>query len=420
MNASTAEYQVGKTVYITKGTNKYYAITSKEISVTFDKNGNTSQTDEGHTYTTNTYVKKCTIRNIETSCNIMPPTINLNNYESLGYTTGPTVYSNYWKTGTKSFSANATYYGQTMKTVTVTFDKNTTFDHNTVPKTSSDYHWSKTNIAATKLSFYNRTCTSRNNVGCYIGKVPIIYSSGNEVVGWSFSPDGGINYIGKLQFKQDATLYARIYNGKTHGDFHCANCSTTNPKKIGNYIIEYEDTVTASEMDIYNKFYEHMNAKMPQMFKTTGILRVVSRESFVEWWGNYGGVTTGYNEYPIIYVMNHSKNHVKGASAHELGHALDRYYGIYSSSRTAISDTPSLIAMAERCRTDINECGFIWAGNTDPRDMKEFVANMFHVYYYNIANQEDLWTPTNQDNMILSTKLRNVIINFLNEVSGFA
>ena len=419
MNASTGEYLVGNIIFLTKNNSKFYAITSKEITVTFNKNGNTNQIDGGNTYTSDTYNKKCTIRNIATSCNITPPTANTNNYEFLGYTTGSTVYSNFWKTGAKSFTQNATYYGQTIKTVTVTFDKNTTFDHNTVPKTSSDYHWSKTNIAATKLSFYNRTCTSRNNVGCYIGKVPIIYSSGNEVVGWSFSSDGGISYIGKLQFKQDTTIYARIYNSHSKGTFNCSNCSNTNPKKIGNMIIEYDNSISGSKQNSYNTYLEHMYAKMPQMFKTTAKIRVVSRESFNDWWGAYGGITGGYYEYPIVDIPEYGENHFRGAIAHELGHALDRYYGVFSSSRKRISQDQTLINMAEKCRTDVNECGYIWEHGTSDSEMNEFVANMFHVYFYNIANTEDLWTPSNPDKMILSTKLRNKIINYLNEVSAF-
>ena len=118
----------GNTVRFNKNTT-YYAITSKEVTVTFNKNGNTSQTPKGGSANTNdTLSLKCKMYNLATSCKITSPNITMSGFSILGYSNGPTTYSNYWTVNTeKSFSENATYYAQTnkeAKTVTISFNKN--------------------------------------------------------------------------------------------------------------------------------------------------------------------------------------------------------------------------------------------------------------------------------------------------------
>jgi hypothetical protein len=53
---------------------RIYAIFKKELTATFKRNGNDSQTYSGNT-TTEDIVAKCTIRNNETSCEVVSPII---------------------------------------------------------------------------------------------------------------------------------------------------------------------------------------------------------------------------------------------------------------------------------------------------------------------------------------------------------
>jgi len=54
---------------------RVYAIFKKEVTATFDKNGNDSQSSDGSTYT-DLVKKSCQIRNAQTSCDIVSPTIS--------------------------------------------------------------------------------------------------------------------------------------------------------------------------------------------------------------------------------------------------------------------------------------------------------------------------------------------------------
>ena len=99
----------------------WYAVTSKAVTITFDKNGASSI---GATS------RSCTMYNTNTSCSITSPTITAssNTPTVIGWSTAADTHSNQWSQNTaKSVSANDTYYAQTSKaakTVTITFNKN--------------------------------------------------------------------------------------------------------------------------------------------------------------------------------------------------------------------------------------------------------------------------------------------------------
>ena len=415
-----ASISVNTSTKITKDS-RYFAITSKGVNVTFYRNNNSSlSTASGQTITATSHTEKCTIYNTATSCSITPPTINMNGYTIHGFSTGATTYSNYWKTGAREFNTNYKYYAQTSKTVVVTFDKNTTFDNNTVPQTSESYEWNKTNIAASSLSFYSKSCLSRNNYGCKINNAPVVYSAGNEVKGFSRTPAGGITYVSYYTFKQDTTMYARIYNGLSHGNYNCANCSGT-PTQVGNFTVEFESgTFNSSKRTELVRFMNKVYAKIPQLFYNRGKIRGMSTTTFQSFWGeNWGGVTGSYLEYPFVDMPYYSMDHFKGALVHELGHALDRYYHIRSGRDKAISDEDDIIQLVDDCNADPNQCGFVWNQPNNATNRKEFVANMFHVYYYNIADSDGTWVPSNPEKMNMSNRLRNIVLKYLGIVANF-
>ena len=101
-NATTAEYKIGDSVTLFANAT-YYAITSKTVTATFKPNNYISKT-----------TASCTMYNLNTSCNIITPTISRANYASIGFNADPnasnaTLGSN----ATVSISTDATYYAIT-------------------------------------------------------------------------------------------------------------------------------------------------------------------------------------------------------------------------------------------------------------------------------------------------------------------
>ena len=109
----------------------YYAITSKQITITFYRNGATSITPKGGSASTTTSLTQtCTIRNSVTNCSITSPTITAssNTPTVLGWNTSASSTSSAWSQNTaKTFTDNASYYAITKKdaiTYTATFNAN--------------------------------------------------------------------------------------------------------------------------------------------------------------------------------------------------------------------------------------------------------------------------------------------------------
>ena len=164
----------------------YYAQTSKAaktITVTFNKNGSTSQTPSGGSANSNTTLtQSCSIAATyngtaqATTCNITSPTITAssNTPTVVGYSTSSSATSSSWNHNTsKAVSSNATYYAITRKdakTITVSFEKNG------ASSISSDSQ--SCTIAAT----YNGTA---QGTSCNITSPTITATSGFSVLGWN-------------------------------------------------------------------------------------------------------------------------------------------------------------------------------------------------------------------------------------------
>ena len=116
---------------------RVYAIFKKDLTATFKRNGNDSQTSNGNT-TTDDIEKTCTIRNNETSCNVTTPTITSTvTKKILGYSDSATNHvGTYGVNSNISISANVTLYAQTM---TDPLDRLITFNPN--GNTSFTYNW---------------------------------------------------------------------------------------------------------------------------------------------------------------------------------------------------------------------------------------------------------------------------------------
>ena len=200
------------TVKAVSANDTYYAQTSKAaktITITFNKNGATSQTPSGGSANSNTSLtQSCTIAATyngtaqATTCNITSPTINpsTNTPTVVGYNTSSSATSSSWNHKTsKAVSTNATYYAITRKdakTITVTFNKNGASSIGATSRSCT--------IAAT----YNGTAQGTT---CSITSPTITASSGFSVLGWntsSGSTSSAWTQNTAKSFSSNATYYA--------------------------------------------------------------------------------------------------------------------------------------------------------------------------------------------------------------------
>ena len=187
----------------------YYAITKKDITVTFDDNGN------GWTY--NPWM--CTIWNTENDCPISAPLIHdRSNYTIIWWSDDPLLHSNQWSWwDVKSFTENKTYYAQTSREIRWLFNGN-----------GNTLFWNQTSIS--------ESCTKYNwDESCEIS-VPAIQQNDNtpEILWYSLNSLTGsdiaiINWVlldgtnisnntAKIDISWDTSFYAqtiaprKVYN----------------------------------------------------------------------------------------------------------------------------------------------------------------------------------------------------------------
>ena len=180
----------------------YYAQTKKAAvtrTITFNKNGATSQTPNGGSANSNaTLTQSCTIGETYngtaqgTSCNITSPTINpASGFTVIGYNTSSGATTSSWNQKTaKSISANATYYAVTKSSAqyTATFNAN------------------GATIGATSKSCYRYNGAS----SCSI-TTPTITRSGFTITGWGTSASATTAAVGanaSLSLSSNPTYYA--------------------------------------------------------------------------------------------------------------------------------------------------------------------------------------------------------------------
>ena len=182
-----------------------YAIFSKQLTITFDKNGNTSQTNaSGTAVTTQTVTRTCTLWNKDASCSVTAPTmVAASGFTIDGYSTGATTYSDYWTHNTaKNVSADATWYAQSTKagvdrTITFYRNGNTNFIHGGTTTTGTSraitvcttpaVHNGATQAGSCSANFTMPTITAPNATPTVLGwsegasNRTIVYTSGQVV-----------------------------------------------------------------------------------------------------------------------------------------------------------------------------------------------------------------------------------------------
>ena len=190
------------------------------------------------------------------------------------------------------------------------------------------------NIKATKLSFNNNKtsrCTSYNGNGCYIEGIPIVYSSGNIVHGFSLTKDGNCIQILKTKFYDDTTLYARIHNdldGKNVDGYIVGY-----EKQIGGINIEVEKGITVNGAIMFINFLDNLYKDHPELFYFNGKLVLLTDKTYMAYNGeNSSGITwiDDYGFFSTAYIRFNSvetyEKRVLGITIHELGHCYDNNY----------------------------------------------------------------------------------------------
>ena len=186
-----------------------YAITSKDVTVTFNGNGATIGSKS----------EKCTMYNKDTSCSITSPSINRTGWETIGWNTSSTATTSTWDVNTtENFSSNAKYYAITKEysypTIKITFGGG----EGTTSKVYSSVSCTAGSGTVSSLIAYDDTsdkgtCTGSNS-SCSI----TLGTSGNRTITATCTNSNGKTTT------ETASVFVGILNSGE--DYYCYNASS--------------------------------------------------------------------------------------------------------------------------------------------------------------------------------------------------
>ena len=410
-----------------------YAITKKEVTITFETNGADSVSNSS---------LSCSFYNDEDSCSITTPTIARTSSTIIGWSKNKSSQTAELSVNQKMTVKNdATYYAITNKKVNITFKKNGATSISSTSATCNYYNnqngcsittpdiirsswqvlgWS-TNQNATSATFkekakvtvtdsavyyaityrtvtvnFNRNnadslgnCMTTTSLGCKSTcniyntndscavTLPYIYSKGNEVIFFSTSTDpktgAGYTPAKKLNVYNDVTLNAIVDNRYRKSTYNIVKT-----KNYGYTAFETEVNCPASVYNSYYNFTDKVYKKMPYIF-TAAKVTFTGESTFKATWGNYAGMTygaaIGYRNVDIKCSASNTEYYYH-TIVHELTHAWDSYYQAQTDNR--ISDTTDFINLYNKYQN----------ATTRPlRDysytnVAEFVADAYSWYYF--------------------------------------
>lgn len=283
--------------------------------------------EDSNAATTSSVEELCYLYNDERSCKIVVPTLKAKpNAEVYGWSINKDGKAGALKEGKiLTITANRIYYAITKLKVIIKFDKNKTFNENTVDKTSRQYDINKVNIAAENLSFTETSCYSYNGSGCKITKVPIIYSKGNEIRGFSKTYRGNPTNVYQIVFKSNTTLYARVFNNTKRDTLNTYYYGT-----LGNMPIEMESSLSQNSRNIYWYYIKQLYNDIPELFNADGKMTLLTQNTYskvVE--GSSAGITGGHVPNILINIPTNVEldTEREATIVHELGHAFGDKYG---------------------------------------------------------------------------------------------
>ena len=225
-DSKKAEYGSGAIIGVKKDLT-LYAITSKTVTATFNKNSATS---------IGTTSLSCTMYNDQTSCNITMPTITRSGWTVIGWDESKSSKKSVAKAKeTLKLTKNTTLYAITSKKLTATFNKN----------------------GATTIGTTSTSCEMYNDqTSCSI-TTPTITKSGWTIVGWNSSKDSksaSVKVKESLKLTSNKTLYAITSKNIT------ATFNKNGATSVG---------TTSTSCQIYNTETD-CSIKMPTISRTGG------------------------------------------------------------------------------------------------------------------------------------------------------
>lgn len=431
-DATSADILDDTELEITKNTT-YYAITKKNITITFDSNGSDASTNN---------VLNCSIYNANDNCQITTPKIYRSGATVVGWSEEKNSKdSEISENKTINVKDNKTYYAITYKRITATFEPNGADSVSESQKSCVYYNaengctittsditrdsWNilgwNTNKNATKASvkenteisiknntiyyaitykkvtatFYKNNadslgnCTTKTSTGCTETcniynlntscevNIPYIYSKGNEVQFFSTSSDSsttvGYSPAKKLNLLDDVKLNAIVDNR-----YRKYTYSIIKTKNYGYTAFETESGCPSSVYNNYYAFTNRLYQKAPYIFAAAKVT-FTSNDTFQETWGNYAGMTygiaIGYRNVDIKCPTTYSEYYLQ-TIVHELAHSWDSYYRAkkgYSLSET--SDFKNLYnKYSNSSKKPLRTYAYT--------NLAEFVADAYAWYYF--------------------------------------
>ena len=307
-SATTEKYKVSSNITISEN-KKYYAVTSRTLTATFEKNGASTLS-----YTS----KSCNIYNTSSSCNVTTPTITRSGWTILGFAESASATTAKYKVSSNiTINSNKKYYAITNKKVTVTFDAN----------------------GGETIEYTSKSCDLYNNkTSCNI-RIPIVNKIGYGAYAFDIkgkSTEYGTYIMNKTySFSSNKDLIANYLENSSH----YRKISVYKTLKYDNVIIEIDNT--CSNKDTFVSDIKKIYKNLPYLFKNPGKMMISNDSTYLKIRGNTtAGVTSGFDYYPFIDIKCSSKY---TTLVHELTHKWDKEYNLQKGNFIAYqSDVKSL------------------------------------------------------------------------------
>jgi len=353
-NATVKELEANQNITINQN-KKYFAITKKEVTATFNANGADSITESR---------KTCTYYNNADGCNITMPSINRNQWQIVGWNTNKNATSAQVKVQTNlNIKDDSAYYAITSRQLSATYHQN-----------NAD---SLGNCTNPKQNGCVETCKIYNlDKSCEV-KVPYIYSKGNEVQFFSFSSDPsttiGYSPAGKLSILDNVTLYAIVDNRYRNYTYEIIKS-----KNYGYMPVETEASCSSANYTNYYNFIDRLYKKVPYIF-TAAKVTFSGQNTFDSTWGNYAGMTygsaIGYRNIDVKCPNTYSSYYLH-TIVHELVHSWDSYF--YAKKGYYLKTSSDFVNLYQKYKNlsnrPLREYSYTNTG--------EFVADAYAWYYF--------------------------------------
>ena len=405
-----------------------YAITKKEIEVTFSSNGSNVNITSAY----------CTLFNDETSCKIQLPKIDRDDFDTLGFSENKDAKEATYKEETElEVNTKKTLYAITKKDITVTFNENKTTTetctiyntqkkckvkqppvtkdgyefigwgniNDTIPiynnypylevdKNENLYAITKKTITVTftgegNIEFDKKTCEIYNNDDSCNITIPNVDKLGYISYGFTTNPESKEKfpeYISNsnASFKKDTTLYS---------DF---NTSTFNYRNINSKQIKYDSTIieienTCNKESTENKIKNIYN-NVPSLFKYKIKIMYLDDETYNSIHEESNSIIFG--PIPTKQFIDIKCNSDESELIKQLTYYYDEMYNI--SNGEYLSNSLDVRDLYTKYVNDENRP----LNDTSYSNAKEFISDM-SMYYYKIKYMNSMdYLPTDMKQFI--------------------